>query len=213
MQGRIFSFRRRSQHHTSRYVGLPNEPVTCFLIRRMAASDEVVWQIINQGFCSFKVKYVARQSSHTKHPYLAEVVEARQGSNFRADMPTPGPRRERTSAETSTMCKHSHEPAGEPISDACCRTGLCNRQSCPLANSRYATVRAGPKAIYLYIKVAERSHLPSKLWEKIRLSGNYTKALAEIDARLQYFPKFLQVCSPHGRFGGSNMFSCAGRAC
>jgi protein MAK16 len=76
------------------------------------------------------------------------------------------------------------------------RTGLCNRQSCPLANSRYATVRAGPKAIYLYIKVAERAHLPSKLWEKIRLSGNYTKALAEIDTRLQYFPKFLQVSYP-----------------
>lgn len=43
-------------------------------------------------------------------------------------------------------------------------SGFCSRQSCPLANSRYATLRhdASTGSIYLYIKAIERAHLPSK---------------------------------------------------
>lgn len=37
----------------------------------------------------------------------------------------------------------------------------------------------------------ERSHMPSKWWEKIKLSKNYQQALQQIEERLQYFPKFL----------------------
>ncbi|KAK3327791.1 ribosomal L28e protein family-domain-containing protein [Cercophora scortea] len=104
-------------------------------------SDEIVWQIINQQFCAYKLKTT-------------------KGQNF---------------------CRNEYSVSG-----------LCNRQSCPLANSRYATVRTSPKGtIYLYIKTIERAHMPSKWWEKIKLSQNYQEALQQIEDKLQYFPKFL----------------------
>jgi len=68
-------------------------------------------------------------------------------------------------------------------------TGFCNRQSCPLANSRYATVRPDPATgtMCLYLKTPERNHLPSKWWERVQLPANYEKALAVIDEKLLYW--------------------------
>ncbi|KIW71179.1 hypothetical protein PV04_03375 [Phialophora macrospora] len=106
------------------------------------SSDEIVWQVINQQFCSFKLKLSTKEQNFCRNEFNL--------------------------------------------------TGFCNRQSCPLANSRYATVRPDPEtgALCLFIKSPERTHLPSKWWEKINLPNNYEKALAAVDDKLQYWPRF-----------------------
>lgn len=104
----------------------------------MSASDEIIWQTINQRFCAYKVK-----------------------------------------APSLNFCRNEYNVSG-----------LCNRQSCPLANSRYATVREREGRLYLYMKSVERSHMPSKLWERIKLSKNTAGALKQVDERLAYWPNF-----------------------
>jgi protein MAK16 len=107
-------------------------------------NDEMIWQVINHQFCSFKTTIGKRLSDKTH------------------------------------FCRHPYSV-----------TGLCNRTSCPLANSKYATIREDNGRVHLFLKTVERAHSPKNLWEKISLSRNYSKALAQIDEHLAYFPKAL----------------------
>lgn len=111
----------------------------------MSQHDEMIWQVINHQFCSYKST-------------LAK---------------SKGPNR-----DTRQFCKHPYST-----------TGVCNRSSCPLANSKYATIREDAGKIHLYIKTVERAHSPKNTWEKIYLSRNYARALNQLDEHLAYFPK------------------------
>jgi protein MAK16 len=106
--------------------------------------DEMIWQVVNHQFCSFKTT-IGKAKSDKTH-----------------------------------FCRNPYSV-----------TGLCNRTSCPLANSKYATIREETGRIYLYVKTVERAHSPKNLWEKILLSRNYGKALTQLDEHLAYFPKVL----------------------
>jgi protein MAK16 len=67
--------------------------------------------------------------------------------------------------------------------------GVCGHSVCPLANSNYATVLEENGKLVLCIKTVERAHMPARLWERIELPENRTKAFEEVDKHLEWWPK------------------------
>jgi protein MAK16 len=75
-----------------------------------------------------------------------------------------------------TLCKNEYNV-----------TGMCNEFSCPLANTKYATVRSINEELFLFVKEPERCHMPNKQYEKIKLSADYQEALTEIEKNLEFW--------------------------
>ncbi|ELA47383.1 hypothetical protein VCUG_01152 [Vavraia culicis subsp. floridensis] len=82
--------------------------------------------------------------------------------------------------DTQTLCKHENNV-----------TGICEQSSCPLSNSKYATVREIDGRLYLFVKEPERVNLPVQAYEKILLNAEYDVALKEIDEILKYWDSWV----------------------
>jgi len=82
-------------------------------------------------------------------------------------------------------------------------TGLCNRASCPLANSQYATVREenGNVATSSLISVCQRICFSSQYWYMVLKSSSSLKSLQDtivylyvyVNLKFMYFQIFIQI--------------------
>ena len=119
-------------------------------------TSQVIWQVINHGHCAFKVK----TTKQVRGRVCVWGGPGNRGLGFVSPPSLP--------SLLQNFCRNEYNVSG-----------LCNRSSCPLANSRYATIREDGGRLYLYMKTIERAHTPAKLWQRVRLHRAYAKALEQ----------------------------------
>lgn len=64
-------------------------------------------------------------------------------------------------------------------------------RSCSRCSGLTSVVNGISGKLYLFVKTIERAHTPAKMWERIPLSNNYTKALEQV--RELAFHKYLNI--------------------
>lgn len=142
-----------------------------YIIQALLSVPQVIWQLIMHGHCSFRSKTQTQNFCRNEYNVTGQLL---------LDSSIESPALHSKTFSSLSDCSFLHVSPG-----------LCNRSSCPLANSRYATIREDNGRCYLYIKTVERAHTPKKMWQRIRLKRQYTAALAQIDEHLSFWPKFL----------------------
>jgi hypothetical protein len=143
---------------------------------------QVIWQVIMHGHCSFRAKTKTQNFCRNEYNVTGARAEKRRRRRRRQGLAVPLlPFRLWQLPPACTWGAALLAPVASAAQNPCCPAasapcaGLCNRSSCPLANSRYATIKEEGGRCYLYLKTIERAHTPKNMWQKIRLKRQYAQ--------------------------------------
>ena len=136
-------------------------------------SDEVIWQVINQHFCSYKVKYV--YTFYTYQKGSGSLIS----SNYLEHL-------DRTFVVTNitspvfAIVSRVHLPTVAMQLSESTTVHIIFFISLTTFSVHSKTHIVALGILYLYMKTPERAHSPAKMWEKVKLSKNYAQALAQV---------------------------------